>query len=130
MLDVREIEELPQSLVDVAEVIGLAATLALVESAGGVRVYVPERLGDEHRLIEWLGRDAAAALSAAFAMEELVVPRCADALRRVRNRQIRHERDQGDAPAVLALRYRLTERQIYTILSRDDAANSDQFSLL
>lgn len=130
MLDVRDIEELPQSLVDVAEVIGLAATLALVENAGGVRIYVPERLTDDHRLADWLGREAAASLSEAFAMEELVVPRCAEALRRVRNRQIRHERDQGARPAELALRYRLTERQVYTILSRDDAPASDQFSLL
>lgn len=130
MLDVREVEELPQSLVDVAEVIGLPATLALVEAAGGVRIYVPERLSDDHRLIEWLGREAAALLSASFAMEELVVPRCAEALRRVRNRQIRHERDQGARPAELALRYRLTERQVYTILSRDDAPASDQISLL
>lgn len=130
MLDIREIEALPPSLVDVAEVVGLAATLALVEHAGGVRIYVPERLGDEHRLVEWLGREAAALLSEAFAMEELVVPRCADALRRVRNRQIRHERDQGARPAELALRYRLTERQVYTILSRDDAPAADQFTLL
>lgn len=130
MLDVREIEELPQSLVDVAEVVGLAATLALVEHAGGVRIYVPERLDDDHRLVTWLGAPAAAQLSEAFAMEELVVPRCAEALRRVRNRQMRRERDQGAKPAELALRYGLTERQVYTILSRSDAATSDQISLL
>ncbi|WP_046079657.1 Mor transcription activator family protein [Halomonas sp. HG01] len=130
MLDVREIQELPQSLTDVAEAIGLAATLALVEHAGGVRIYVPERLGDEHRLIDWLGREAAVRLSEALAMEELVVPRCADALRRVRNRQMRLERDQGARPAELALRYRLTERQVYTILSRADDEARDQISLL
>ncbi|SFT74079.1 Mor transcription activator family protein [Halomonas saccharevitans] len=130
MLDVREIQELPQSLTDVAEAIGLAATLALVEHAGGVRIYVLERLGDEHRLIDWLGREAAVRLSEALAMEELVVPRCADALRRVRNRQMRLERDQGARPAELALRYRLTERQVYTILSRADDEARDQISLL
>lgn len=130
MLDVREIEELPESLAEVAEAIGLSATLALVEHAGGVRIYVPERLADDHRLVQWLGRDAAARLSEAYAMEELVVPRCADLLRRVRNRCIRHERAQGARPAELALRYRLTERQVFTILSREDETPSDQFSLL
>lgn len=130
MLDIREIEQLPESLVDVADVIGLSATLALVEKAGGVRIYVPERLGDDHRLIEWLGRDAAVKLSEAYAMEELVVPRCAEQLRNVRNRCIRQERSLGASTAELALRYRLTERQVFTILSREDESASDQYSLL
>jgi len=130
MLEIREIHDLPESLTDVADAIGLPATLALVEHAGGVRIYVPERLSDDHRLVEWLGRDAAAMLSDAYAGEELVVPRCAEALRRVRNRQIRRERSEGARPAELALRYRLTERQVFTILARDDAPASDQFSLL
>jgi len=129
MLEIREIQELPHSLVRVAEVIGLAGVLALVENAGGVRIYVPESLTDDHRLVEWLGRDAAARLSESFAMEELVVPRCAEMLRKIRDRQIRHERDHGARPAELALRYRLTERQIYTILSRHDAPPSCQQGL-
>ena len=130
MLDIREIEELPQSLVEVADVIGLSATLVLVEKAGGVRIYIPDRLGDDHRLIEWLGRDAAVRLSEAYAMEELIVPRCAEQLRNVRNRCIRQERTQGDSTAALALRYRLTERQVFTILSRQEDSSSDQYSLL
>ncbi|MEX0745299.1 MAG: Mor transcription activator family protein [Phycisphaeraceae bacterium] len=131
MLDVHDIEELPQSLAEVAEVIGLAATLALVEHAGGVRIYVPESLGDDHRLVEWLGQEAAALLSEAFAMEELVVPRCAAALRQVRNRRMRFERQEhGARPAELALRYGLTERQVYTILADVDDPYADQYSLL
>lgn len=131
MLEVREIEELPASLAEVAEAIGLAATLSLVEHAGGVRIYVPERLTDDHRLVEWIGREAAARLSESFSMEELIVPRCAEALRRVRNRHMRRERQElGARPAELALRYRLTERQVYTILAQGDAPAADQYSLL
>lgn len=132
MHDLREIDLslLPQSLREIVEAAGLPAGVALVEAAGGTRVYVPERITAEHRLAQWLGSAAAERLVARFGGETLEVPRCLAAIRAARDQRIRRERSEGAAIAELALQYRLTERQIYNILAADAATEERQWSLL
>lgn len=51
--------DLPGLLGEIAEVAGLAAALALAERVGGTRVTIPSRAGDDHWLVETVGREAA-----------------------------------------------------------------------
>lgn len=132
MINAGELEQadLPQSLAEVVDAAGLAAALALVEHAGGTRVYVPVQLDDEHAIVRWLGKADAARLIATFGGDVLAVPRCLNAMRAVRDRQIRAQRKDGARVSELALQYRLTDRQVYTILAADDIIDTRQQSLL
>lgn len=122
-------EQLPETLSEVVAAIGMERTLALVERLGGVRVYVPEKMVPDHQLVRVVGHHAAYQLAERFGGEPLVLPRCAEALRGVRNSRIRSEREGGATPAQLALRFALTERQVYAILAAAEPASERQQSM-
>lgn len=113
-------EQLSATLVDIIEATDLETALRLVECWGGVRVYVPHQLTEEHALVTTLGRRRAEKLAAAFAGESLVIPRCLHAVRAARNAQIRARRAEGATPAQLARQHSLTERQVYSIVARHE----------
>lgn len=111
-------QNLPKSLVEVAEVIGLPATRKLVETHGGTRVFVPRRLKTQHKLANLLGFEKARRLSAHFGGESLNIARAASIHRAKRNVNIVRCYDAGRRVPSLAQEHGLTERQIYTILSK------------
>lgn len=51
--------ELPGVLAEIATVAGEAAAVAIAARAGGTRVYIPAKAGDDHWLVEAVGRAAA-----------------------------------------------------------------------
>lgn len=111
--------------------VGVEPALRLVEAWGGVRLYVPQQMPKDHLLVSTLGRAEADQLADRYGGETLQIPRCLHALRAVRNTRIRADRRDGASTAELALRYRLTERQIYVVLAADDApADARQQSIL
>lgn len=114
-LDIRE-EDFPASLAEVVRAIGIPATLKLAERFGGIRVYVPqqERLTLGHPIVRLIGIGAARALAKIRGGERRDMPRCAKALRRARDAAVRREYSAA-AASKLALKYHLTERQIYQI---------------
>ena len=59
---------LPGLLSEIAEVAGLEAALQIAEARGGNRVYIPERAPDNHWLVQTVGREAADAICAHFAV--------------------------------------------------------------
>ncbi len=119
-----DVDDLPESMAEVVEVIGLPAALRLAEGLPGVRVYVPERASEDHRLVEILGREAADRLCSHYATENLYIPRCIHAIRAVRNLAIYRQRHIG--AATLAMRYGLTDRQVYNIIAAVLDAGSHQ----
>lgn len=126
-----DIDQLPQSAAEIVEVVGVEAALRLVEAWGGIRLYVPQQMPEDHLLVSTLGRAEADQLADRYGGETVQIPRCLHALRAVRNGRIRAERHDGASPALLALRYRLTERQVYSILAAgDEPADDRQQSLL
>lgn len=126
-----DIDQLPQSAVEIVDVVGVEAALRLVEAWGGVRLYVPQQMPEDHLLVSTLGRAESDELASRYGGECIQVPRCLHALRAVRNCHMRRERARGDSPALLALRYRLTERQVYSILAAaDEPVDEQQQSLL
>lgn len=109
---------LPASVRELVEVIGLAAALAIVEARGGVRLSVPTKATAEHWLAELIGLEALEALVAVYAREEIEVPRCAAALRALRERRIVAEFESGASNAELARKYQYTERGIRKLRRR------------
>jgi hypothetical protein len=109
--------DLPESLTDMAERLGLTVTMQIVKAHGGTRLFVPKQVHAQHHLANLLGLEQARRLSKHFGGESLTIPRMASAMRSKRNREIVHRYDSGDSVRVLAHAYSLTDRQIYTILS-------------
>lgn len=123
--DQVELNDLPQQLQTIADVIGLPATLTLVKHYGGVRLYVPMNMTPEHILSRLIGFDVALKLAKEFGgMDHFDIPRAAAAIRTVRNRSITDKYRKGKSLRELALEFMMTERMIVKILS--EAGTNDE----
>lgn len=121
-----ETELLPESMADLVDIIGLPAVLKLMEAFGGTEFWVPEKLHHHHPLVDAIGAEAAQTLCEYMARERIKVPRGAGITREVRNQAIRRERQDGAKLAELALRYRITDRQVLNILNAEPADDRQQ----
>jgi len=119
--------DLPPSLRDIADLIGLPGTLKLVETYGGVRLYVPKKLDADHKLAQLIGLEHAAKLAATYGGElHFDIPRAVEATRAARDRSIRADQASGSTHRELALKYNLTERQIRNILGADNESSQQE----
>lgn len=111
-----DITLLPGVLREIAELIGLPATMAIVQQYGGVRLYVPKEITEDHPLIKLVGICNAVTLSDSYGGETLEIALAENALRKIRDKEIR---DQWPtlSQRKLALKYRTTERHIRRILA-------------
>lgn len=116
----QEIDQslLPGILLEISELIGMAATLKLVAKYGGVRVYVPKTLTQNHDLIAIVGQKQAESLTMRFGGEVLEIPKALLANVALRNVTIKQEYESL-SQRQLALKYHLTERQVRNILCGD-----------
>jgi Mor family transcriptional regulator len=120
---------LPQVLQDFVRLIGLAATMILVEHFGGRRLYIPGRPHAEHPLAKLIGLENLTALSKVYGLEDhFDIPKAEAALRHLRNEKIRSEYGPKSA-STLAREHQLTERQIWNIVGEKAADNANQTSL-
>lgn len=118
--------DLPPRLAQLAETIGLSATLALVECRGGTKIYVPEHAAPEHWLARIIGLPALQRLVAVHRCDMLEVDRAAAAVRAARDRDIVARYATGhESTAVLALASGLTQRQIFNILARSGSVRDE-----
>lgn len=122
--------QLPGSLGEVVDAIGIDAALRLVEQLGGTRLYVPERMTPNHPVVALLGHKHAYTLASQFGGDQIILPRCVAAMRALRDTAIREQRSGGASTKTLALKHGLTERQIYAILAGGEEQASPQQSLL
>lgn len=121
------LEHLPERARAIAELIGMPATLKLVERFGGVRIYVPQTVPPSHALVDLLGRDAADRLAIAFGGDEhFDIPRCTLAARRVRDAQLVADFLGGMSHRLLAIKYQLTERGVRKIIARAGITADDR----
>lgn len=120
---------LPENAQIFSKLIGLPLAVKLVEELGGTTFPVSKnqvRLGKIRYafLAEVVGVEAADTLTQRFGGTQLYIPRCADALRAVRDRKIAMEFDalvregqpSNTAVVHLARQYRLSDRRIWDIL--------------
>ena len=133
---------LPASVAELVDLIGLDKAMKLVKTLGGTTFPVPKRqtsLGEVRYnvLADVVGVDAADALVKRFGGDELYVPRCAAALQAARDAEIneafvagtRAGRSAADVVFSLARRYKLSDRRVWDILKEVPAKPSDQLRL-
>ena len=108
------------------EVLGLPDALKLVSHFGGGSVYLPHpsRLREGNAIAAAIGRPAATKLCAEWPQLDVMVPRLAAELRRIRDRAIRRERATLSVTR-LAWKYQTTERHVYRVLAGEDDGEPD-----
>jgi len=114
----RNKTEIPESLREIAEVIGLPAALALVTLHGGRRLYIPIKFPASNSLLQYLGSETCDKLSQAFGGDYLAIPRAIAVNRKTRNEQILQDHRNKATVAALAQKYDMTERNVWIILAR------------
>lgn len=100
----------PAELAYLADIIGPAATLRLIEEAGGTRIAIPKSVNQATRLARMLGLDAARALAEWRGGEDVKVPLA-------RHWRVRIYRAEGGSYADIARRLGITERAVHSNLS-------------
>ncbi len=123
---------LPEVALTLVALIGLADTAELVRQAGGTTFSVPQRKTRQgeakyEALAEMIGSDAATLMVRHFGGESLYIPRCHAALLECIYREIRRSFDimTREMPAIravasLAVRYKYTDRHVWSILKMPD----------
>jgi len=136
--DVREL--LPAVVLELADLIGYRHTLTLIERLGGVTFPVGKNIrhsGNRRAdvLADTLPDSAVAHVVARFGGESLYIPRCAAALRELRNRRFLVEyhalRGRGEsgrfALMLLCPRFGFSDRYAQRLIARNDS--NDQLPL-
>lgn len=103
----------------VLDVLSATDAQKLARAAGGLVLYVPVRSPFSHPL-DVLPAEAQKRLAKIAGGCRVYVPKLDAIWRAARNQEIRGAYDAGEPVRSLALRYRLSERQIYAILGRTD----------
>ncbi len=116
---------LPESVAEIAEVIGEEKTLHLIgqlPQAGSrnwrVCIYVPKELKPDHRLVQILGPEDAEKLRYAFSGMILQPSNCRFLIRDLRNQRIRDMRDSGYSVADIAHGVDLSPYRVREILAK------------
>jgi len=122
---VTEAEDcLPPIAREILNLVGHESLIRLVRAYGGTHIDFPRhcRFLSSSKVVEALGEEIGGAdamrLAGHFAGVRLWVPKCDDAVRLVRNREICAALDRGQPAHKLARQYKLTERQIWSIAKR------------
>lgn len=117
---------LPQSVVDLIELLGYEAAMRLVDAFGGLEIEVPmgratanpERGSLTARLIEVLGATLAARFMHTYGGEPYYVAKCMQAIRDDRDRSIQADYDAGVRVPDIARKYMISERWVWVVLKR------------
>lgn len=124
-------EDLPPSMRELWELVGRDATLTLCRKFGGTTHVVPLNLIAGHAIRLEIGDEAMLKLIRRYAPGRLYIPKLDEALRVARNLEIVKRYSAREMTAKeLALKYRLTERQIWNILGTPEPArDTNQLTL-
>ncbi len=127
------IEDLPPIAQELVHLIGLEATMKIVEHWGGIGLYFPLKWTSEHptlhTLVQLIGHDKTRLLWEQFMNDEIQIPMCKAALRAVRDGQIRERRAAGTTIATLARENKMTETRVYQILRENPIRDDRQMGL-
>ncbi|HBE9179102.1 TPA: hypothetical protein KNH08_001978 [Serratia fonticola] len=139
-MDIEQVRELlPDSILQIVELIGYPATSALLAKLGGVTFPFYKGLSEHDSaraalLREAIGDENVRILVKHFAGEVLYVPRCDRALRELRNRAFLNEFDELCKSGVSALmvmtrlcpKYGFSDRFAWGLLAENRAKNPGQ----
>jgi len=113
------IELLPPLLRDFERLIGLRATMALVQGWGGLRIYfpTPDRITVDHPYAKAIGLEAVKTLCKEYGgLPHFQLPKAERALLAVRNARIAEDYTTRKTARELAMEYGLTERQVARLI--------------
>lgn len=111
---------------DLIRVLGLPLALKLVECLGGTGIYSPgpAKLRTDHALVKAIGMEGALTFASEWRQLDVMLPRCAEALRRLRDRALRADALVMSVRKV-TLKYFTTERHVYRLLAAADDGDID-----
>ena len=119
------IDDLPASLVDVAETLGLRVALALIQNFGGLEVKFPARPRPDHPVIKALGEEDGYALCEFLGGQQIYVPHARPA--RSRLPEVRKLQAVGMNSAEIARTLGISQR--YVRMLTNDRPDDTQMSL-
>ena len=126
-------ELLPPRLQEFVRLIGLPATMLLVERFGGLRIYIPATATADHPFAELIGFDNLVKLAEQYGIDgtgdRFLLPRAERALNAVRNAQIRADYLTAKSLRDLALEHGLTERHVSRIVADIQTGDERQAAL-
>ena len=110
---------LPESIQEIVDVIGLNATLLLVQERGGISMHVPTKAKEENWIAKLIGFDEMKKLVCVFAGETIHIARCAAAIKQAQHEEIFIKHIQrGISQSKLAREYGYDERSIQRLISK------------
>lgn len=129
-MKLEEVKELlPRQILDIADIVGLPAALRLVSELGGTSWEFAQGANRNGQirvaaLADIMGDDAAHLLTSRMGGDKIYIPRCANALRRLRDLEINRQFVQGVREGIsantlvseLARSNKLSDRRIWIIL--------------
>lgn len=115
MLRHVDIAELPESVQDLIEVVGLSAAEVIVRERGGIRLCIPMKAKANHWMAKLIGLDKMVKLVRVYQGEEIDIPRCAAAILAARENEIACSEKSN---AELAREHGYTERGIRKLKRR------------
>ncbi len=113
-------EQLPETILEMAEIIGITNTLAIVALRGGTRLTVPVKAKEDHWVVEIIGFESYQKLCRYYCGEELEIPRCKGVIGLITDREILDDRKNLTMTG-LARKYDYTERGIRKLLRRAES---------
>ncbi|MDH5185200.1 MAG: hypothetical protein OEX12_15060 [Gammaproteobacteria bacterium] len=116
---------LPASVQELIDVVGMADALKIVEERGGTRLCVPTKAKYDHWLAALIGMDGLKVMVEYYRGEEIEIPRCAAALRSLKELKILAQAADGNTNAQLAREYGYTERGIRKLRRRVEGEQDD-----
>jgi Mor family transcriptional regulator len=109
------INELPESLAQMVDVISVEALIKLVDSFGGQDLYIPAKLEPDSTISLVIGSGDAELLSKYYHGSDIAIPTLKRLREKYRNIEIRNLKSQGISSNKLASDFNLTKRQINNI---------------
>ena len=124
---VINVRDLPVLLQDWVELIGLDATMTIVQQWGGVHIYIPEvkTLTPDHWLPQLIGMEKAVALAGIHGGDNPLVPMASRALEKLKEALIRIDLGNGMSVRDIALKHRVHERRVWRIKASADRRNDE-----
>ncbi len=115
---------LPNSLIDLAETLGLRVALKLIQEFGGRDLRIPKNPGADHPIIKALGEDDGRAVCHFMADQSIYVPHArAGARRRAVDELSATGRSRGETARLLGL----SERHVRRLANAPDPRQSGLF---
>lgn len=109
-----DINELPQLIVDLINIIGLENTYTFVNLYGGMKIYIPKH-PNRSKLKRVIERKPLHDLSVHFGGEQLEIPSTDNFHRLIRNLSIVDDMNKGLSNSSVAAKYHLSYRQLSNI---------------